>query len=43
MKLKGKKIVIGMAIVMFIGFIGIKATGFQFAGPSEFAILRLER
>lgn len=42
MKLKDKKILISLAILVTIGFIVVKALGFQFAGPAEFAIFSIE-
>ena len=40
MKVKLKKILIILLVVISICFIGIKVLGFQFAGPSEFGIIR---
>ncbi len=42
MKSKDKKILISLAIVVTIGFIGVKAFGFQFAAPAKFAIFSIE-
>lgn len=42
MKSKGKKIVISLAVIATIGLIGIKVSGFQFAGPDEFAIFSIK-
>ena len=42
MNSKGKKIVISLAVIAAIVLIGIKVSGFQFAGPTEFAIFSIK-
>ncbi|MDB8794520.1 hypothetical protein PN290_13470 [Romboutsia sp. 1001216sp1] len=42
MKSKGKKIIIGIALAVLVGFVGIKVTGYQYSGIDKKAILTTE-
>ncbi len=42
MKSKGKKIIMGIALAVLVGFVGIKVSGFQYSGIDKKAILTTE-
>lgn len=42
MKSKGKKIIIGIALSVLVGFVGIKVIDFQYSGIDKKAILTTE-
>lgn len=42
MKFKDKKIIMGIALVLLIGVVGIKVIGFQYSGLDKKAILKTE-
>lgn len=42
MKSKGKKIIIGIALTVLVGFVGIKVIGYQYSGIDKKAILITE-